>query len=271
MEGGKEKRARSEEAWARQPRSVVRLLGLAIANVTLDEAVDLLVSRVRLRVPTRVCFVNAHCVNVAASDARYRRCLAAADLIFADGTGMRLAGRIMRSPIVDNVNGTDLFPRLCGALTKGGARLFLLGAEPGVAEDVATWIRDRYPHLDIVGTRHGYESIEQADETVATIRDSRADILLVAMGVPKQELWIHEHLGECGVPVALAVGGLFDFYSGRARRAPLWMRRLGIEWLFRLCREPRRLWRRYLIGNWMFVGRVWATRRQEIRDRARER
>jgi N-acetylglucosaminyldiphosphoundecaprenol N-acetyl-beta-D-mannosaminyltransferase len=234
----------------------VRLLGLELANVSLDEAVRLVFERARSSAPTRICFVNAHCMNIAAVDPEYREVLATSELVFADGVGMRLAGRLLGDPIADNVNGTDMFPALCAALAGSELSIFLLGARPGVAEQVGDWVAANHPGVTVAGCLPGYFGEHQIAQVVATIRASGASILLVAMGVPQQELWIRDHQAECGVPVALGVGGLFDFYSGRVRRAPVWMRRCGLEWAFRLLQEPGRLWRRYLVGNWLFVGRV---------------
>ena len=136
-----------------------------------------------------------------------------------------------------------------------------------MAEAVAEWATSRYPAVRIAGVRDGYFTEEETDEVIRHIHESRADVLLVALGAPRQEFWIDHHLVATGVPVALGVGGLFDFYSGRLKRAPLWMREAGIEWLYRLIQEPRRMWKRYLIGNLVFVFRVWIYGCQECRKK----
>jgi N-acetylglucosaminyldiphosphoundecaprenol N-acetyl-beta-D-mannosaminyltransferase len=156
----------------------------------------------------------------------------------------------------DNVNGTDLFPLLCDSLAKNGHSLYLLGAKPGVAAAVALWAQKNYPGLIIAGTQHGYFKPEENEQIVSTIRASKADVVLVAFGAPRQEAWINQNMTASGASVLMGVGGLFDYFSGMIPRAPLWMRKTGLEWLFRLLQEPTRLWRRYLIGNGVFLFRI---------------
>ena len=238
----------------------IEIRGLRLLNLALDEAVAAIESAVLSRTPTRVAFVNADCVNIAARNPAYRDSLAGMDWVFVDGIGMRLAGRLLKQPVRDNVNGTDLFPLLCAALAAHGRSLYLLGGRPGVAEAAAHWAGANYPGLRIAGARDGYFPEADSHRVAATVRDSGADVLLVAMGVPLQESWIARHGESAGATVTLGVGGLFDYYSGRIPRAPAWMRRTGLEWLFRLVQEPRRLWRRYLLGNVVFLARIASDR-----------
>ena len=135
-------------------------------------------------------------------------------------------------------------------------RVFLLGGGPGVAEGVREWLHRSAPGLDVCGVCDGFRAPSEMPGVLESIRRSKPHLLLVAMGAPRQDLWIRESLRRLGVPVVMAVGGLFDFYSGRIPRAPFWMRSLGIEWVFRLLQEPGRLWQRYLIGNLAFMLRA---------------
>ena len=234
----------------------VTLLGIPIDNMTMDEAVEDILERMDGEKPHRVCFVNADCANLAFRNATYLDALQRADLCLADGIGMKLAGKMLGREIRQNVNGTDLFPRLCTAMENTGKGIYLLGARPGVVEDVAEWIRRNAPGADVRGLQHGYFKPEEEADVIARIRDSGARVLLVAFGAPKQDLWVREHLEESGVKVAMGVGGLFDFYSGRMPRAPQWMRDSGLEWLYRLIKEPGRMWKRYLVGNGVFLFRT---------------
>ena len=238
------------------PRRRICLMGISLDNLTLAEAVGEIVQALEGDRPQRVCFVNADCVNLAHRNAEYRETVRTADLAFADGIGMRLAGFVLRRPVRDNVNGTDLFPKLCETLVGGGKRIFLLGARPGTAERLTAWIADRYPGIVVAGCRDGYFPPAEEADVLGQVRRSRSDLLLVAFGAPRQDVWIARHLPELGVNVAIGVGGLFDFFSGRIPRAPLWLRRLGMEWCYRLYQEPRRLGRRYLLGNPVFLARV---------------
>jgi N-acetylglucosaminyldiphosphoundecaprenol N-acetyl-beta-D-mannosaminyltransferase len=234
----------------------VNLLGIEINNVTMEEAVDEIVAKARGAVAAQVSFVNADCANIAWHDLEYREILRHSRLVLADGIGMKLAGRMLNRNIRQNVNGTDLLPRLCTALEAEGLGIFLLGGKPGVAADVERWVVEKFPALPVCGTQHGFFAGEELPEVLARIRASGAKVLLVAFGVPKQEKWISAHLEEAGVAVAMGVGGLFDFYSGRISRAPAWVREIGMEWAYRFLQEPRRMWRRYFLGNFIFLTRV---------------
>lgn len=236
------------------------LLGLSVDEMSTAEAVDTIRGIWRRRAKSRVFFVNAHCFNTAATSAEYRASLREAEFVLPDGSGVLLASKLLHLPIRHNLNGTDLTPMLCKAAAQDGCSIYLLGARPGVAEKAAATLTRRYPKLRIAGFRDGYFSPEQSAEVVAEINAARPDMLLVALGVPQQELWITEHFAELEVPVCLAVGALLDFLSHSVPRAPMLLRKLGIEWLYRLYREPRRLWKRYLLGNATFLTRVFAAR-----------
>lgn len=238
----------------------VELLGITIDNLTMEEAVEDLLTKAKGSSPSQVCFVNADCANIAWNDAEYRAVLASSALVLADGIGMKLAGRMLNNNIRQNVNGTDLLPRLCKLLEKQGLGVYLLGGRPGVAADVESWMKSQFPELLVCGTHHGYFSPEELPAIIAEIRASRAHVLLVALGVPQQEEWVSGHLRESGAMLGMGVGGLFDFYSGRIPRAPAWIREIGMEWLYRLSMEPRRMWRRYFIGNLIFLSRVLRVR-----------
>ncbi len=234
----------------------IELFDIAVNNLTLDQAVEVIVNRLDGDTPTQVSFLNADCVNIACRSPEYLAALQQSDLVFADGIGLRLAGELFGQPVRDNVNGTDLFPRLAAALQGTGKRIYLLGGRPGVAEGVAGWLAKNYPEVELAGWRHGYFSADEEAAVIENIRRSGADLVLVAFGAPRQELWIRRHLSELGAKVVIGVGGLLDFFSGRIPRAPRWIRRLGMEWAYRLYREPQRLWRRYLLGNVIYLVRL---------------
>ena len=238
----------------------IDFLGIPIDNLTMDEAIERILDRARLVEPSQVCFVNADCVNIAYRDAEYSRLLRSTGIVLADGIGVKLAGRILNTNIRQNVNGTDLFPLLCSGMEKRGTGLYLLGGKPGVSADVAAWAATNYPGLRIRGHQHGFFSKEETPRVLREIRDSAADILLVAFGAPRQDKWILENLALTGAGLSMGVGGLFDFYSGRISRAPVWVREIGMEWFYRFIQEPRRMWRRYFVGNAVFLGRVVLSR-----------
>ncbi|MDG4554661.1 MAG: WecB/TagA/CpsF family glycosyltransferase [Candidatus Competibacter sp.] len=248
--------------------------GVPIVNTTMDEAVDWIAARAALAPnpspmeqgeKALLAFVNPDCLNIAYTHERYRTVLQQAARVLPDGIGVKIGCRMRGLGLAANVNGTDLFPRLCERAARDGFSLFLLGARPGIAELVAANMRARCPGLMIVGAQHGYFGPDEEDTIVARINASGAGVLLVAFGVPRQELWLADHHDALTPPVRMGVGGLFDFYSGRIPRAPLWLREIGLEWVWRLAQEPGRMWRRYILGNPLFLYRVWRQARQEAR------
>jgi len=232
------------------------LFTIRFQNWTMAETLAAIRTACHTGKQKQLCFVNPDCINIAFRDAAYWEILRHADWVLADGIGMKIAGKILAQPFRQNVNGTDLFPLLCRELQNQDIGMYLLGGRPGVAEKVKDWIQDSYPGVKVSGARDGYYRESEENEVVDAIRRSGASILLVAMGVPKQEMWIHRRLRETNVSVAMGVGGLFDFYSGRIPRAPIWMREIGLEWFYRFYQEPGRLWKRYFIGNFVFLYRV---------------
>ncbi len=241
---------------------LLHFFGIDITNTTMDEAVGWMVKRVKDNKPAFVAFVNPDCLNIACQNDQYRQVLSTlATRVLPDGIGINIGCRLLGVSLMANVNGTDLFPRLCEKSAAEGVSLFLLGSKPGVAEAVSLKMRERFPALSIAGVRDGYFKQEESGQIVEEINSSKADILLVAFGAPKQELWLAEHHHQLNACVCLGVGGLFDFYSGRLPRAPVWMREIGLEWTWRLLQEPGRMWRRYLIGNPLFLYRVWKQKR----------
>lgn len=229
------------------------LLGVEISVMSRDDAVDALDKAVSERCPRRVAFANAHTLRLAARSADLRRILQRF-LVFNDGIGVDIASWMKfgkRFP--DNLNGTDFVPHYL-ANTRHRLRIFLLGARPEIVRLAADRLAASYPHHAIVGARDGYFSQEADIHAVRDeIKRSNADVLLVAMGNPLQEIWIEKHCQDLPVPLQLGVGALFDFVSGRVWRAPNWVRRMRCEWVYRLALEPRRLFHRYVIGNMVFL------------------
>lgn len=234
-----------------------RVLDVEIADVDRRTVIDDLQARIDRVEFTALAFANAHCVNVAATDAEYRAVLPRFTVL-ADGIGVDLAAKLHHGrPFPENLNGTDFVPALLRALG-GRRRVALVGGAPGVAEEAAENLRRALPRHEFRAVSHGYfQPGLQTEIVLARLREFSPDITLVALGVPKQELFIARHVTIRETTVVIAVGALFDFLSGRTPRAPLAWRRLRIEWLFRLIGEPSRLWRRYVLGNPVFLWRVF--------------
>jgi exopolysaccharide biosynthesis WecB/TagA/CpsF family protein len=199
-------------------------------------------------------------LNLAASDAAYRQVLSGASIVLNDGAGIALAARINGDRFPANLNGSDFNPEILGLAARNGWPVFFLGAKPGVAERAAAAMRERYPALQVAGCRDGYWAPPETPAVVETVRASGATVVMTAMGNPLQEKWLAEHLPATGARLGVGVGAFFDFAAGEVARAPAWMNKWGVEWMFRLAQEPRRLWRRYVVGNPVFLVRVLIAR-----------
>jgi N-acetylglucosaminyldiphosphoundecaprenol N-acetyl-beta-D-mannosaminyltransferase len=209
-------------------------------------------------------YVNADCMLLANKDKKYRKILNGADLVYADGVGVVYAAKLWGHSLPGRSTAADFMPDFCCTFAERGLRLFFLGAPDGVAEKAAEKLRQQIPNLNIVGTHHGYFSPAQSGEIISRINATKPDIVVVGFGAPYQEVWIHDNAHLFDTTVLWGVGGLFDFLSGRIKRGPQWLLDHGFEWLCRLLVEPRRLWRRYLLGNTKFVLYVLGRRFQDF-------
>ncbi|BFT31326.1 hypothetical protein D210916BOD24_25020 [Alteromonas sp. D210916BOD_24] len=247
------------------PHNITDVIGLPIDNVTLDDAAEQVIGTQRKfnindnssTRPSVYYFVNANSVNTCCKKPELTEVLMKADSLFADGIGMRIAAKKCGSELIDNVNGTDLLPKLCERAAKSGKRIFLFGAKPGVAEKAAKNLTKSHKGLKIAGTHHGFVSEDKMPSLIAKINKSKADILLVAMGTPIQEFWVEKYASSLDCQAVMAVGGLFDFFSGAIPRAPLIMRKYGLEWVFRLIQEPVTKFERYVLGVPEFLYHVY--------------
>ena len=206
----------------------------------------------------RVAYVNAHVINQSFDIPEVRRALISSDVVYCDGYGVRLAAKALDAEIPHRMTGADWIYGLAALCELAGQSVYLLGAEPGVTAEAARRLGRWYPRLQIAGTHHGYFDIGSAhdDRVVEDINACRPDIVLVGMGTPKQELWVQRNAERLDADVLWTVGALFDYVSGRVPRAPGWLADNGLEWIFRLAIEPQRMWRRYLLGNPVFISRV---------------
>jgi len=234
-----------------------KLFDIRIDNLTIDAAVTNIIAPRRSAQAKTVCFVNVNSFNLAHHDASLKHAINAADYVFADGSGARIAAQRKGYRLLDNVNGTDLLPKLCERAIQENKSIYLLGAKPEVAEKAANKLVQQYPGLRIAGSHHGYFDKNNCSDVINKINQSQADILLVAFGSPIQENFLQTHKASLSVNTVVAVGGLFDFYSGNISRAPLWMRELGLEWIWRLIQEPKAKFNRYVIGNPIFLYRCF--------------
>jgi N-acetylglucosaminyldiphosphoundecaprenol N-acetyl-beta-D-mannosaminyltransferase len=214
--------------------------------------------------PRRVMYVNAHVVNQSRANPELRAALGGADLVYCDGYGVRMAARVLDDAVPHRMTGADWIWGLAALCERAGQSLYLLGSEPPYAREAARRLERYYPQLKIAGAHHGYFELDSphAARVVEDINAKQPDIVLVGMGTPKQELWIERHASQIDADVLWTVGALLDYVAGRVPRAPRWLADNGAEWIFRLAIEPHRMWRRYLLGNPAFIGRVYAEARR---------
>jgi len=237
----------------------VRVGPLSVLRLTRPGAVDLIKSAILLRQPMDIAFCNAHTMLTAFEDPRYADDLSRMVLL-NDGRGADIAARVLdgeRFP--DNLNGTDFIPALLAEIGVP-LRIYLLGGTEDAVTGAKAAIEDCFSLHQVVGCRNGYFTESTLEEVCAGISKAEPDLLLVAMGNPKQEQFIVQNRDKLRATVTIGVGALFDFLSGRAVRAPRVMRAAGLEWAFRLFLEPRRLARRYLIGIPKFLGHIYRLR-----------
>jgi len=226
-------------------QKALRILGVRIDDVTTKETLETFDAWIAEGTPHQVVTVNPEFVMRAQQDREFAVVLEEASLALPDGQGLLHASQVMGRPLRERVTGSDTLPLVAKRASSRGYRLFLLGAGPGVAERAAQKLTNDCPGLQIAGTYAGSPDPTEDAVIVARIKSAHPDVLFVAYGAPQQDLWINRNLENLGVPVCMGIGGAFDFVAGVTRRAPVWMRRLGVEWLYRLLQEPWR-WRRML-------------------------
>ena len=246
----------------RLPFSCSSISGIPVANLTEDEAVAAIDEMISRSGPHYAAVVNASKIVAADRDERLKQVLLDADLVTADGMSVVWASRLLGQPLRQRVTGIDLFERLVKHAARRGLSVYFLGAREESVRGTVERLKSRHPALKVAGYHNGYFAVSESIAIADAIWQSAADLLFVAMGSPAQEKWIASQLERSGARFALGVGGSFDHVSGLAVRAPRWMQRAGLEWFYRLVREPRRMWRRYLIGNSAFM---WMVVRQRVR------
>ena len=243
-----------------RPFPTIEVLGLPVTKLTPAEALAQIERIYDHEAPALVAYANAHTLNLCVADPAYREVMSRASIVLNDGAGIALAARINGDRFPANLNGSDFNPAILGLAATRGWPVYFVGAKPGVAERAADAMRARYPALQVVGCRDGYWASGEDVSVVEAIQASGARVVMAAMGNPLQERWLDAHLPATGARIGVGVGAFFDFAAGEVARAPAWMNRWGIEWVFRLIQEPRRLWRRYVVGNPLFLARVLRAR-----------
>ena len=203
--------------------------------------------------PTQHVVINASKINLMEDDSKLAQIVNSCPLINADGASVVWAAKRLGIPLKERVTGCDLFQKLMAVSEKKGYKVFLFGAKEEVVTKVKAIYEQQYPNIQIVGYRNGYFTEKDEPQIVKQMRDSGADMMFVAFSSPKKEYWVSKYLNEINIPFVMGVGGSFDIVAGVTKRAPIWFQEHGLEWLYRFVQEPRRMWKRYIIGNARFV------------------
>jgi N-acetylglucosaminyldiphosphoundecaprenol N-acetyl-beta-D-mannosaminyltransferase len=201
-------------------------------------------------------YVNAHCLNIAARDHAYRAILNSGDIVYPDGISVVYGSRLLGGCRLEKITGRDWIDDFCTMAKENGIKIYMLGGKLSIAQKARENLLNKTPRLKIVGSHNGYLSGEETKDIIEEINAKRPDVLLVGMGTPLQEKWIHDNRNRLRVPVCWAVGAMFDTVAGAEPPVPPWMNALALEWLWRLLQDPVGKWRRYLIGNPLFVYRL---------------
>lgn len=236
-----------------------RFLGCRIDNLDMQQTVDKIESFINSQTGAQIITLNAEILYKAQYDEELRELINQADLVTPDGIGIVWAARKLDKPVKERVSGIDLLQNLCFRAAEKGWPIYLFGAAPGVAESAAENLKQQYPALNICGIRHGYFGLEDYEQIRADILSSKPAILFAGLGAPKQEYWIRDNLPLLGSIVCMGVGGSFDVLSGLKQRAPAWLIKLNLEWLYRLLAEPSRIKRQTVLPRfiWLVLKTKW--------------
>ena len=231
----------------------VTFLNTEVDNFTIDEAIDKAEELIIKKKPSYVVTPNVDHIVKLETDKEFQDVYKNADLILTDGMPLIWISKMKGNPIKEKISGSDFFPKLCERAAEKGYSLFLLGAAEGVAAKAAKNLKEKYEGLNIVGTYSPSYGFEKKDDEIKMIiemiNETKPDILAVGLGAPKQEKFLYKYKNELNVPISLAIGASIDFEAGNMNRAPKWMQNCGLEWFYRLCKEPKRMFKRYIIDD----------------------
>lgn len=231
----------------------MKFLNTEIDNVTMEEAVKKIENLILSKKTSYVVTPNVDHIVKLEKDEEFREVYKNADLILTDGMPLIWISKMKSTPIEEKVSGSDLFPKVCELAAEKSYKMFLLGAAEGVAVKAAENLQEKFKGLDIVGTyspNYGFEKKEdEIEKIIKIINKAKPDILAVGLGAPKQEKFVYRYKDKLNVPVSLAIGASIDFEAGNIERAPVFMQKCGLEWFYRLCKEPKRMFKRYLVDD----------------------
>ena len=231
----------------------LEILGIGIDKVNSQQALDKIADFIASGKPHQIVTANAEIIYQASKNEKMRNVINNAQMVTADGSGVVWASRQLGEPLEQRVTGIDLVNSICERSAADKWKIYILGSAPGVAATAAMNIRDKFPGCNIVGTHHGYFNAKEEKQILAELEQLKPDVLFVALGAPKQEYWIADHLADLGIPVGMGIGGSMDVLSGNVKRAPKWMQKMSLEWLYRLLIQPTRFKRVLALPKFMLA------------------
>ncbi|MBS6509131.1 MAG: WecB/TagA/CpsF family glycosyltransferase [Paraclostridium bifermentans] len=235
----------------------IKFLNTEVDNVTLEESIEIIDGYIKDGKPRYVVTPNVDHIVKLEEDLEFQNVYRDADLILTDGMPLIWISKWLKKPIKEKVSGSDLFPKVCELAANKEYKVFLLGAGEGVAAQAASNLKNKYKGLNIVGVYSPPYGFEKSEKEILKISDiinkSKPDVLAVGLGAPKQEKFLHNYKDKLNVPVSLGIGASIDFEAGNVNRAPKWMQKSGLEWFYRLCKEPRRMYKRYLVDDMKII------------------
>lgn len=231
----------------------LEILGVGIDKVNSQQALEKIGAFIASGQPHQIVTANAEIIYQASKNEKMRHVINNAQMVTADGSGVVWASRQLGEPLEQRVTGIDLVNSICEQSAKDKWKIYILGSAPGVAAAAAVNIRNKFPGCNIVGTHHGYFNAKEEKQILAELEQLKPDVLFVALGAPKQEYWIADHLTELGISVGMGIGGSMDVLSGNVKRAPKWMQKMSLEWLYRLLIQPTRFKRVLALPKFMLA------------------
>jgi len=229
--------------------------GIKIDNITLEEVIEKVKELIKKGKTSYIVTPNAAHIVLLQKDKEFRKVYENAELVLCDGQPIIWISKIFGEPLKERITGVDLLFSLLQLSSKEKYGVYLLGAKEGIIKRTVENLQKKFPELRIVGYHNGY--FIDDEKMIKEINERSPDILFIGMGFPKQEKWIFKYIKNLDIKIAVCIGGVFDIVAGKTKRAPVWMQKIGMEWFFRLIQEPKRLWKRYLIGNTLFLWLVF--------------
>lgn len=246
------------------PQNRMQFMNSYIDNITMTEAINHIEECIRLRKIGQVITPNVDQIVRMETDSYFKQICDNAELLLTDGHPLLWIAKWYKTPIKEKICGSDLVPKLCEVAVQKGYSVFFLGAAPGVAQRAADKLKGKLPNLKVAGVYSPPIGFEEDQEELNRINqmlyDSHADMLFVGMGVPKQDIFIYENMKKYQIPMSFSIGGTIDFIAGEQKRAPKWVNKIGMEWFYRLCQSPKRMFKRYVIDDSKILKLAWKYR-----------